>query len=430
MSIALYTGVTGLKAHQQRLDVIAANIATVNTIGYRSGRVLFQDLFSQTMRGGSPPIGNFGGSNPIQVGLGVQIASIDTNFEQGSLITTGVASDLAIQGSGFFVLNDGLKNYYSRDGSFTLNANGILIEPGTGMRVQGFIANTTGIIDTNAAPRDISIPLGGTGIVRASTSAMFIGNLNPTEDPASPGKTVIRTIQVFDSLGNQRNITLTFTKQSAPANTWLWQAEFDGNIVGGGGAADLLQFNTDGTFDSVTTGPLTINISAAALAAADPGTGGSLPENLVVNMNFDLVTQLASGDDLGSDFTLQNQDGYSRGVLQRFTIGSNGELTGIFSNGLNRVIAQVAIATFSNVGGLLREGSNMFLDTPASGSPQIGPPESGGRGSVSGGVLENSNVDLGSEFSNLIITQRGFQANARTVTAADTLLQETVNLVR
>jgi flagellar hook protein FlgE len=430
MSIALLTGVTGLKAHQQRLDVIAANIANVNTIGYRSGRVLFQDLFSQTIRGGSPPIGNFGGSNPLQIGLGVQIASIDTNFEQGSLITTGIASDLAIQGNGFFVLSDGEKHFFSRDGSFTLNANGILIEPGTGMRVQGYVADATGVIDTNTPPRDISIPLGGTGIVRASTSASFIGNLNPTEDPANPGKTVIRNIQVVDSLGSTRNVTLTFVKQTTPDNSWLWQAEFDGNIVGGGGAADLVYFNTDGTFNEVTTGPLSFTISAAALAAADPGTGGSLPANLTVNMDFNQVTQLASGDDLGSDFTLQNQDGYSRGVLERFTIGSSGELTGIFSNGLNRVIAQVAIATFSNVGGLIREGSNMFLDTPASGSPQIGPPESGSRGSVSGGVLENSNVDLGAEFSDLIITQRGYQANARTVTAADTLLQETVNLVR
>ncbi len=430
MGTALFTGVTGLKAHQTRLDVVAANIANVNTIGYRSGRVLFQDLFSQTLRGASGPEGGFGGANPQQVGLGVEVASIDTSFEQGSLITTGNASDLAIQGNGFFILSDGVKNAYSRDGSFTLNSNGELIEPGTGMKVQGYMVDENGNIDTNTVPTDITVPLGGTGIVRASTLAKFIGNLNPTEDPDNPGKVVNRSVEVVDSLGKPHNVDLTFTKQPAPAeNTWQWQAEYDGVVVGGGNATSLLFFNaSDGTFDeaaSQASEAIEFSISASAL-----GENGSIPEDLTVALDFSEITQLASGTDLDSDLTLQAQDGFERGTLQRFLISADGEVVGVFSNGLSRTIAQVALANFSNVGGLLRDGNNLFTETTNSGSPQVGAPETGGRGSVSGGVLENSNVDLGDEFSNLIITQRGYQANARTITAADTLLQETVNLIR
>ncbi len=428
MGIAMFTGVTGLQAHQQKLDVIAANIANVNTIGYRGGRVLFQDLFSQTLRGAAAPQDNFGGTNPQQVGLGVTVASIDTDFSQGSLLTTGVSSDLAIQGSGFFVLSDNVSTGYTRDGSFTLNADGYLIEPGTGMRVQGYLANDQGEIDTDALPAAIRIPVGGIGISKPTATATFIGNLNPIEDPATPGKVVSRTIEVIDSLGATRQVTVTFTKQTTPTNSWAWEATYDGNVVGGGGAGDLVYFDTDGAYNATLSEP------GAALSftipAADMNENGAQPDDLTVELDFDDVTQLANSDDLGSDITLQNQDGFPRGVLEQFLISEGGEITGIFSNGLSRAIATVALANFANVGGLMRQGDNLFVETTASGTAQVGPPESGGRGSVSGGVLENSNVDLGSEFSNLIVTQRGFQANARTITAADTLLQETVNLVR
>ncbi len=423
MSIALYTGVTGLQAHQRRLDAVAANIANVNTIGYRSSRVLFQDLFSQTLQGGSAPLGAFGGTNPQQIGLGVKIASIDVDFQQGSLLTTGLSSDLAIQGSGFFVLSDGSRLGFTRDGSFSLNANGLLIEPATGMRVQGYLADTQGVIDTNTPPQDIVIPLSGIGIVRATTVATMIGNLN-ADATSVPPTSVQRSFVVYDSLGTAQTVTVTYTKEAIPENRWSWEATYDSptagvTVVGGGN----LDFQTDGTLPAGTTG--NINIAGALMNAT-----GSLPDDLDFTVDFSAVTQLSSGTDVASDITLRNQDGFARGILESFNIGGGGQVNGVFSNGLTRVIAQVALATFSNVGGLTRGGNNMFWETPASGTAQIGPPETGGRGSVSGGVLENSNVDLGREFSNLIITQRGFQANARTITAADTILQETVNLVR
>ncbi len=419
MGMAMLTAVTGLQAHQRRLDVIANNISNVNTVGFRSSRVLFQDMFSQLLRGGSAPVGNFGGSNPQQVGLGVKIASIDINFQQGSLLFTGVSSDLAIQGNGFFVLSDGQKTAYTRDGSFDLNANGYLIDPATGMRVQGYIADERGNINTNQPPRDIIIPIGSAGIVKTTTLVNLIGNLD-ADAPVTPTPTqVTRMIEVYDSLGTPRMVTLTFTKQATPANQWLWEVTYDGNVVGNG----TLNFDVDGKLPVGTRGTVTIPGSLM-------NTNGSQPSDLTFDLDFSEITQLATPDTVGSDVTVRSQDGFPRGVLQSFNIGANGEIIGVFSNGLTRVFAQVALATFSNIGGLMRDGNNMFLETPASGTAQIGPPNSGGRGTVSGGVLESSNVDLGNEFSSLIITQRGFQANARTITAADTLLQETVNLGR
>lgn len=419
MGMAMLTAVTGLQSHQRRLDVIANNIANVNTVGYRSSRVLFQDLFSQLLRGGSAPVGNFGGSNPQQVGLGVRIASIDVNHQQGSLLSTGVSSDLAIQGNGFFVLSDGQKTAYTRDGSFDLNSNGLLIDPATGMRVQGYIADDTGVVNTDQPPEDISIPIGSAGIVRSTTNVYLIGNLNANAPTTPTPTTVTRTVEVYDSLGTSRLVTLSFTKQATPANQWTWEASYDGNSVGTG----ALTFSTSGTLPIGTTGTVTI-------PGALMNTTGSQPDDLTFNIDFTEITQLATDSSTGSDVTVRSQDGFPRGVLESFNIGANGEIVGVFSNGLTRVFAQVALATFSNVGGLVRDGNNMFLETPASGVAQVGPPRSGSRGTVSGGVLESSNVDLGTEFSSLIVTQRGFQANARTITAADTLLQETVNLGR
>jgi flagellar hook protein FlgE len=425
---ALLTGVSGLKAHQTRLDVVAANIANVNTIGYRGSRVLFQDLFSQTLRGSSAPVGDFGGTNALQVGLGVRVASIDAKFDQGSLITTGVSSDLAVQGNGFFVLTDGRRTGYTRDGSFTLNNQGLLIEPANGMRVQGFLVASDGTIDTNSPPSDIAIPVGGTAIVRATENANLVGNLN---SDAAAGEVVVRTLQVFDSLGTARNVIITFTKGASPSNNWDYDVAFDGTSVTTG----TLNFSSSGTLDPlVGANAPTVTIPAALLSAG----GDSAPAPLVFTVNMVEVTHLALGTQTNqgvvsaqpSTVAMRSQDGFELGTLESFNIGNNGEINGVFTNGLTRTIAQVALATFANNGGLSREGDNLFIETPASGVAQVGTPASGGRGIVTGGTLENSNIDLGTEFSDLIVTQRGFQANARTVTAADTILQETVNLIR
>ncbi len=417
MGTAIFTGVTGLLAHQRRLDVVASNIANVNTTGYRGSRVLFQDLFSQTLQSGTAPSGAFGGTNPMQIGLGVSVAGIDVNHSQGSLITTGVSSDLAIQGNGFFVLNDGTANHYTRDGSFQINATGLLFDPATGLRVQGYMADETGAIDGTVEPDDIVIPVGSQAIVRATENAVLVGNLSSDAVTGPPATTVERTIRVYDSLGTPRDIQLIFTKLAA-LGQWQWDASSadpDIQTVTGTGT---LEFDANGGFLSVDSGQISIAFNPALPAIpVDP---------FECTVDFSSLTQLSAD----SDVTLLSQDGFARGVLESFNIGRNGIITGVFTNGLMQEIGQVAVATFANVGGLSRSGNNMFGETPSSGLPQVGLPNTAGRGEVTGGVLEQSNVDLGTEFSNMIVTQRGFQANARTITAADTLLQETVNLVR
>jgi flagellar hook protein FlgE len=420
MGTALFTGVSALTANQRKLDVIASNIANVNTTGYRSARVLFQDLFSQTLSGAKQPVARFGGTNPQQVGLGIRIASIDVNFAQGSLFTTGNAADLAIQGSGFFILNSGassVANVFTRDGSFGVDVAGRLTDPATGFAVQGFVATTDGAIDPTQPIQDLIIPVGSQSLVRPTENVVFTGNI---DSQSAVGDTVERTVQVFDSLGTPREITFTFELTApGPPNEWTWSASStdpDGSV--NASSTGVLTFDGNGDLVSNTNSAVTFDFNAGlATEPVDP---------LVFNVGLDQMTQLADLDDI----TVLSQDGFPRGTLELFNIAQDGVINGIFSNGLTQVLGQVAVATFANENGIERIGDNYFRDSPGSGNPQIGQPNTGGRGGVSGGVLERSNVDLAREFSELIITQRAFQANARTITTSDTLLQETVNLIR
>lgn len=418
MGTALFTGVTALTANQRKLDVIAANIANVNTTGYRGARVLFQDLFSQTLSGARAPVARFGGTNPQQVGLGTRIASIDVDHGQGSLFTTGKSGDLAIQGNGFFVLSDGSASgqFFTRDGSFGVDVQGRLVDPATGFVVQGFTADSQGNIDPNQPVQDIVIPVGSQSLVRATENVDFTGNI---DSESASGDVVTRTVQVFDSLGTERTFEVEFQLTDPPTNEWTWTVtspDPDGTVDAS--STGTITFDGNGDVDTVTGNTVTFNFNAGL-----PTT----PTNpLEFDLNFDEITQLSDV----SDLAVSSQDGFPRGTLEVFNIAQDGLINGVFSNGLTTVIGQVAVAGFANDGGLERVGDNFFRSTPGSGTPQIGQPNRGGRGSVSGGVLERSNVDLAREFSELIITQRAFQANARTITTSDTLLQETVNLIR
>ena len=241
-------------------------------------------------------------------------------------------------------------------------------------------------------------------------------------------------------LGTERIVTLTFTKITQVDdggtlfNAWQWDANFDGvdaTNFAGGGTRGVLLFDGNGAltragFDD-GAGTYVADATTGASVSISNFTGASVPAIPVdFEIDFTSITELAAENDV----TLSSQNGFPRGVLESFNIGGTGTINGVFSNGLILVIGQVALANFANIGGLARAGNNLFRETLSSGDAQVGVSGTGGRGSVSGGVLEGSNVDLGQEFSNMIITQRGFQANARTITAADTLLQETVNLIR
>jgi len=365
------------------------------------------------------------------------------------LLQTGLSSDLAIQGNGFFVLNDGTGNAFSRDGSFSLNADGFLIDPATGRFVQGFPADETGAINLEAPLGRLEIPIGGASIVRATTNTALAGNLSaeasigdPLAVPPVPPDTVTRTIRVFDSLGTPRDVQLSFTKipqvddSGTLFNAWAVDATFDGvsilNPGSSGGTRAVALFNDDGTlaqygFDD---GAGTFQGQLAPgepVASISNFTGDTVPES---PFEFDIDFSQVTNQSGQSTITNPNQDGFPPGVLEAFNIGQSGIINGVFSNGLVRQLGQVALASFSNVNGLEKSGNNLFRTSSSSGEAQIGIAQTGGRGTISGGVLEGSNVDLGTEFGNLIITQRGFQANARTITTADTLLGEAVNLIR
>ena len=434
MGTSMFTAVTGLLANQERMDVIANNIANVGTTGYRGSRALFKDLFSATLQGGSAPSATSGGSNPQQVGLGVTMSAIDIDFGSGSPTTTGVASDLAIQGNGFFVLSDGANVTYTRDGTFNTNTAGYLYDPGTGTYVQGYMADTAGVIAEDTPLSNISIPVGSEAIVKATTEATFTGNLN---SDAAAGTSVQRVLRAYDSLGTARDFQLTFTKGGTVTvggvdyNSWTWTATFDGtDVTNPAGTERAILFDSNGEYFAEGTlagGVFTAGAGNQISASAATLNATSLPvDPFAFAIDFANVTNLSST----SDMTLSNQDGFQRGVLSSYDIASDGTITGAFSNGMTRTLGRVALATFANTGGLKRQGDNAFVETPSSGLAQIGNPSSGGRGSILGGALESSNVDLATEFSNMIVTQRAYQANARSITTADTMLQEVVNLIR
>lgn len=418
---SLFSGVSGLRNHQIRLDVIGNNIANVNTIGYKGSRCNFRDVLYQTMLGASAPQGGRGGINPQQVGLGTSVGSVDTRMSQGNIESTGRNTDMAIEGDGFFILGDdaGVR-YYTRAGAFSLDEAGNMINAGNGLKVVGWMATGTGQLDPdNALPGFIRIVRGEEMPPHATTSVGYIGNLDAR---AATGAT--RTIQktIYDSLGNLHEITLTFTKVD-PAihpNRWTWSASIteaglsvdDG---AGGPATGTVDFTTGGAFEGQV--PASPTVRVLGLVAADP---------IVMNMRFDSLTQY------GSDSTANagDQDGYGRGSLTEFNVDTSGIITGYYTNGRSRALAQVAMAVFNNPEGLMRFGDTLYQESNNSGVAEVGVALSGGRGTLKPGALEMSNVDLSQEFTNLIITQRGFQASSRLITTSDEMLQELVNLKR
>lgn len=405
----MLAGVASIRAQQTRMNVIGNNLANVNTTAYKSSRITFQEMMAQTLRGASGPSGTLGGRNAFQYGLGVQVGATDTNVEQGSLQATNRPTDLAIQGNGYFVVSDGAGLSYTRDGAMTLDANGDLVHSSTGQRMVGWSASsTTGAIDTTQplnATNYINIPLGLRTTVQESSQGLYNGNLKAD---AAVGATTESTVRMFDSLGTAHDVKLVFTK--AATNQWTWAASSVGGeaTVSGTGTID---FGTNGAVTGGGTGSISI-----AATGANPMT---------VSTDFSKVTQLNSNSSIQGV-----ANGTPAGSLSGFTIGANGVITGLYTNGLSRPIAQITTATFQNTNGLERTGSNLWRQTPNSGSVELGEPTVDGRGAVVAGFLEQSNVDIGQEFTDLIITQRGFQANTKIVTTVDEMLQDLIGMKR
>ncbi len=420
MMRSLFSAVSGLRTHQTRMDVIGNNVANVNTPGYKSSRVTFQEVFSQTLRGASSPsdlsMTERGGMNPMQIGLGVTTGSIDTNHTSGNLQPTSRMSDAAIEGKGFFVVQDGTTHAYTRVGAFDTDGDGVLVDS-EGRKVLGWLPDAA----TGNLPADktavnlnpIRIAIGSNMAAQATDTIVWQKNLDAG---AATGATKSVPVTVYDSQGAPHSITVTFTKAAA-ANTWTWavtdtEADFVPAIEAGS-AANLV-FNTDGSFDN--TGNPFYDVTAT-----HPG---------VANMHFTLdmrsITQVAGP----STADTASVNGHPTGTLESYTFDSKGIISGFFSNGQTKILGQIALANFANPGGLGKTGKNLFVESNNSGDADIGEPGTSGRGTVAPSSLEMSNVDLAEEFTQMIITQRGFQANSRIITVSDELLQELVSLKR
>ncbi|MBT9175951.1 MAG: Flagellar hook protein FlgE [Firmicutes bacterium] len=408
---SLFSAISGMRSKQTKLDVIANNISNVNTTGFKGSRVRFHDMLSQTIRSASAPVGGRAGTNPAQVGLGVAVGGIDTSHIQGALQATGRISDLAIQGSGFFVMADGRRTIFTRDGAFSLSLARELVNSATGFRVQGWMADAVGNISTAAPPTAMQIPLGESVITQPTTRVEFSGNLTNSVPPVPPH---VSTVTVFDSKGEAHQLNVTFTRSAM--NTWSYAVTSTATppLSVTPPAATTLSFDTSGavTPATATSGTFTVVVPGAA--------------NIAFRLHFGSMTQVAGA----SSAVMRFQDGYAPGELLSFIIGRGGVITGTYSNGLVRDIGQVALAYFGNPEALLKEGGNFYSVSPNSGEPLVGVAGAGGRGSIEVGMLEMSNVDLATEFTEMISTNRAFQANARTVSTSDEMLQELIQLKR
>ena len=545
MMRSLFSGVSGLRNHQTAMDVVGSNISNVNTVGYKGSQTTFSDVISQTLQGAAAATGTRGGTNPLQIGLGMGLAAVSTIFTNGSYESTGKQTDLAIQNDGFFILADGANQYYTRAGNFDFDSAGNYIVPGTGMKVMGWQADANGAINTTGAVTGIMVPKGTMMPALASTELVFKNNLSGDE---MPGSSAVSSLTVYDSLGNAHDLGQAFTKVGD--NTWLAKASLaDSTLTLGGSTLTQIVFDSTGKNPTVTTvDPASLvknNLTLADLHldntagstldqyftvidststphvikvayeraetsntwnyslteagasnstpllsgqvtyAASAYTFSPAPTLPATNLQFSIgtekydfitaslnpidpavtsafvstcdpnytatittvspVTFTAPGaapssieldvnalTQYGGASTVQaaTQDGYAAGSLDSTTIDTSGIIVGKFSNGRTQNLGQVALATFNNPGGLTRVGDTLFSTSNNSGNPSVGTSGTGGRGTLTPGSLEMSNIDLAEQFSKMIITQRGFQANSKIITTSDTMLEELVNLKR
>ncbi len=417
MMRALFAGVSGLRNHQTKMDVIGNNIANVNTTAFKSSRVTFKEAFVQLLQGASRPPGNTGGINPIQIGTGMNVASIDQLFTQGSLETTGQPLDLAIQGDALFTLSDGPRQVYTRAGNFQLDAQGHLIAPSSGFVVQGINADALGNFSTAAAIGPIQLRLGDKAPAKATDAVSLSGNLDAN---AAIGATHQMGITVYDSTGSPHNLQITFTKTAT--GTWDWAATCATATVTPAGNGTIAFSNT-GSLSSFTYPGGGTGITLT------PTTGGAAFTVAINPGAINGIDGLASFSN-PSNAVISSQNGYQAGSLQSISVDGKGVISGYFTNGVTRSLAQVALAQFTNPSGLLRSGDNTYLESANSGGPVVGFAGGTISSAITPGALEGSNVDISQEFTNMIVAQRGFQANAKVITTSDEMLQELVNLKR
>jgi flagellar hook protein FlgE len=483
---SFYAALSGLSSNRQAIDVIGNNLANLNTVGFKKSSVTFADVFSASLATSVN-----GAGNPLEIGLGTRVAAIDQVYSQGSLQTTGQATDMAIQGAGFFILEGNDGRSFTRAGKFSFNKDGDLVTP-TGKQVMGYPADALGNIQLSSDLQGINVSSQTNSSPNATTMVFSSTLLDADADPDAATGEFSTPIRVFDSLGVPHTLNFVFRRvdpadpaaDPAAAVEWAFDIRMDaseiltdpgnvamGNvgeefslmtgalvpdgasIAGGTFSGGRMTFDANGVLTEVDFAGAATGLGALGafnIAAPDvdpngiviPPDGGPAGAIQLASgaddidfewdvFNDDGTTNITSfASDAGSGTSSVNQDGFGVGVLSSVVVAPDGTVTGLFTNGDVRNLAQVALANFNNPQGLLASGNTEFVQTPGSGQPSIGVPENGGRGSVAGSTIELSNVDLAEEFTSLIITERGFQANSRVITTNDQLLQEAINLSR
>ena len=484
---SLFTGISGLSVHQTMLDVTSNNIANVNTTGFKSASTRFEDTFSQLVRSGAAPrLNERGGMNPAQVGLGVKLQSITQNFTGGAAQMTGRNLDTMINGDGFYVLRKtNGSSVYTRNGSFGLDAQGQVVAA-DGSFVQGWMGDKDGKINASGTPGNITLPLTQTVEGKPTTKIIYGGNIpadqvymDPTGSKTSPDNAFQRSqiVHAYDDKGNPHDILLTFARSdfAKPGSQPQWELRaYDANAykeldetqrekltsdkgarielkVTKGGSVDVgaskvitadnkgvltFQFGTNGKLDTKSEEALkTVNFTLDQLNVVPPKNPGEVKTTEIVTPNVTaepIKLDLSAMTGFGgvNNFGQKQVDGNMAGYMTGYSVEADGTIRGTFSNGDNRPLARIAVASFANPLGLEKAGSSYFMESGNSGQPQIGEAGTGQRGAMTGGAIEMSNVDLAAEFTNLILSQRGFQANSRVITTSDEILQELVNMKR
>jgi flagellar hook protein FlgE len=425
---ALYSGASGLEANSTELSVVGDNIANANTIGFKSARANFADQMSESLIG-------LGGSQGER-GLGTRLQTIQKLLSQGAINSTGIATDLAIQGGGFFVVKGSQGGqegtYFTRAGQFVVNRDGVLTNQ-EGLKVQGYTADDNGVVNASALG-DLSVG-NAAALPRATSELTVRANLDADAVPPAPfdianastTSNFSTSMQVFDSLGKAHQVDIFFRKNGA--GDWEWHALSDGGGITGG---------VPGTPSEIATGTAQFDVQGRLTASTSTSTfnpdGATNPQPLT--FNFGTTVPPGSGVDGLTQFAgpssaaFLNQDGYASGDLSRISVDSKGEVVGAFSNGQTRILGQVALASFAAPDQLMRVGANLYASLPSAGAPNVGQASTSTRGSIVAGALEQSNVDLAGEFIRMIAAQRGFQANSKTLTTADALLAELMTIKR
>jgi flagellar hook protein FlgE len=400
------TALSGLESNNTALNTIANNLANMNTVGYKDQTDQFSTLFYQQLNGGV--------NGGVQVGVGTQVATTETDFSDGGPSSTGQSTDMALQGNGFFVIEDNGQQELTRAGDFVLSKDGAL-QTTSGASVMGYPA-ANGSISVGSGVQPIVIPLGQTLAAKQTGSMNIQANLDAS---AAVGTIVPAPVTLYDSLGAAHQATVTFTKTAA--NTWSYNIALPaGEATGSAGTTGTLTFDGSGNLTSPTGTIGGISFTGLSDGASNMSFGWNLNGAAGSSM-----TQTASSSNVAS----ATQDGYASGSYQDFSVDGNGIVEASFSNGQKEMIGQVAVATVANQQGLRATNNTAYLATLASGPAVIGTAGNAGRGTIEGGALESSNVDVSTEFSALIVAQRAFEANSKSVTTFDQATQEAINMI-